>query len=173
MRYSLALFVSVFLTCLFTGRLMAERTLDQVIVELRESYPQVANVSARELEGWLNQGRDLLLLDARTEAEFNVSHLKSAIRIDPESNDFRWLDDLGARNKTVVLYCSVGWRSSRLADSLMRSGYRQVYNLEGSLFRWAELGLPVFRGDTSVQEVHPYDSRWGKLLPQKYHPAEQ
>ena len=38
-------------------------------------------------------------------------------------------------------------------------------NLEGSIFRWAGEGRPVYRDGVRVEQVHPYDDRWGALLP--------
>jgi hypothetical protein len=37
-------------------------------------------------------------------------------------------------------------------------------NLEGSIFQWANECRPVYRDAAEVQQVHPYDGIWGKLL---------
>jgi hypothetical protein len=39
-----------------------------------------------------------------------------------------------------------------------------VYNLEGSIFEWANSGRPVYRGEERVSVVHPYGARWERLL---------
>jgi hypothetical protein len=44
-----------------------------------------------------------------------------------------------------------------------------VFNLEGSLFQWANEGRPVYRDDVPVQAIHPYDARWGRLLDRRFH----
>ena len=67
-------------------------------------------------------------------------------------------------DQRIVLYCSVGHRSSELAQFLMKKGYTEVYNLEGSIFAWANEGRPVYRGNERVKVVHPYDRTWGRLL---------
>lgn len=68
----------------------------------------------------------------------------------------------------VVVYCSVGYRSSRFASRLMQEGVQLpdggLYNLEGSIFKWANEGRPLVCNDRPVQEVHPYSWAWGKLL---------
>ena len=43
-------------------------------------------------------------------------------------------------------------------------GVTTAVNLEGSIFAWANEGLPVYRGETEVDEVHPFDDSWGTLL---------
>lgn len=70
----------------------------------------------------------------------------------------------------IVVYCSVGYRSSRLARQLRTRGVKNVFNLEGSLFKWANEGRPVYRGSERVQEVHPFDEDWGELLDESLHP---
>ncbi len=104
-----------------------------------------------------------MLLDARTEAEYAVSHLRGARRIDPAHPA---LDPLSGVPKTaaIVVYCSVGYRSASVADWLMAQGFGNVRNLEGSLFRWANEGRPVYQGERRVTRVHPYDRTWGLLL---------
>lgn len=107
-----------------------------------------------------------LLLDARTEVEYAVSHLPGARRVDPDAE----AADLAAsladvdRKRPVVVYCSVGVRSAGVARRLREAGFERVENLEGSIFRWAGEGRPVVRDGEPVDEVHPYDAVWGRLL---------
>jgi 3-mercaptopyruvate sulfurtransferase SseA len=63
-----------------------------------------------------------------------------------------------------VTYCSVGYRSGAFAKKLQTTGYTNVKNMSGSIFRWANEGRPVERDDHRVEKVHPYNSVWGKLL---------
>lgn len=75
----------------------------------------------------------------------------------------------------VVCYCSVGYRSSYLAQQLLceldKPVYQElkskvvVYNLEGSIFKWANEGkdLEDNRGRKTIV-AHPYNVVWGKLL---------
>jgi 3-mercaptopyruvate sulfurtransferase SseA len=64
---------------------------------------------------------------------------------------------------SVIVYCSVGYRSARLAQRLRARGY-EVSNLEGSIFEWANEDRALYQGDRRVSGVHPYDSTWGRLL---------
>ena len=79
------------------------------------------------------------------------------------SNTRMALDALEANDpeRTVVVYCSVGYRSSRLAEELRARGFENVFNLEGSLFQWANEGRPLYRGEERVDQAHPYDEEWG------------
>ena len=63
-----------------------------------------------------------------------------------------------------MTYCSVGYRSGAFAQTLQEAGYSRVENLEGSIFKWANEGRPVFQDGRRVEKVHPYNDAWGKLL---------
>lgn len=132
---------------------------------IRERHPSVPQLSTATLRGWLADAArpQPLLLDAREPAEFEVSHLKGA-RLSPDLETALRVLEGRAKDAPVVVYCSVGVRSSALAEMLIGAGFRNVQNLEGSIFEWANSGLPVFRGDAPAGKVHPYDDRWGNLL---------
>jgi rhodanese-related sulfurtransferase len=132
-------------------------------------FPKGRWVDATELVRWrADPGRaPPVVLDARTEDEYAVSHLQGAARIDPYKPSLRPLRGF-SKDTAIVLYSSVGYRGARVADFLARQGYSQVYNLEGGEFRWANEGRPVFRQDRPTADVHPYNPTWGLLLESQY-----
>ena len=140
---------------------------------IRAKFPGVVQLSTDSLQTWLDEpgqaqtGRSQverpLLLDVREKEEYEVSHLKDAVRAASEQEALQALEGVPP-DRPVVLYCSVGYRSSEMAGFLQKRGYEKVYNLEGSIFAWANEGKPVYRGEERVQVVHPYDRIWGKLL---------
>lgn len=103
-----------------------------------------------------------LLLDVRTEEEFAVSHLRGAVRVEPGQRSFESLPI--DRGTTIVVYCSVGYRSAAIVDALRAAGASDVRNLTGGIFTWANEGRPVFRNGQPATTVHPYDPLWGNLL---------
>ena len=105
---------------------------------VRTRFPSVPQTSTQELATWMNDRRtpQPLLLDVRTKAEFEVSHLPGARRVDPDAKAADVLPLLDG-NRPVVAYCSVGCRSSELVDRLRKAGVSQASNLEGSIFQWA------------------------------------
>lgn len=122
------------------------------------------------------------LKDVREEKEFQVSRLHKAYHVNPSLTDLgeviKLISETGPSSDdpvVVVCYCSVGYRSSALAQQLtyeldkpifqrMKSKI-VIYNLEGSIFKWANEGkdLEDNRGRKTVF-VHPYNIVWGKLL---------
>ena len=150
----------------FAGRPIAFDAIRRIT---DHKFPSGKWVSGTELVRWrADPGRaQPVVLDARTEDEYGVSHLEGAVRIDPYKPSLRALRGF-PKDTAIVLYSSVGYRGARVADFLARQGYTQVYNLEGGQFRWANEGHPVFRQDRPTAEVHPYNATWGLLLESQY-----
>jgi rhodanese-related sulfurtransferase len=133
---------------------------------IRAKFPGVVQLSTDSLQTWLDESATAerpLLLDVREKEEYEVSHLKGAVPALTEKEALQALEGVSP-DQPVVLYCSVGYRSSEMAGFLQKRGFGKVYNLEGSIFAWANEGRPIYRGDERVHKVHPYDRVWGKLL---------
>ena len=133
---------------------------------IRARFPAVNHLPTDTLQVWQKgslQREDVILLDVREPAEYAVSHLRGA-RLAPSRDEALKILRGVRTSRRIVLYCSVGFRSSKLAEFLMKTGFTEVYNLEGSIFRWANEGRPVYRAEERVRVVHPYDSYWGRLL---------
>lgn len=104
-----------------------------------------------------------VVLDARTGAEYTVSHLHGASRIDPREPSLKGVAAF-PRDTPVVVYSRVGYRSARVARWLQRHGFRTVFDLPGGLFAWANDERPMEANDRPVTQVHPYSTTWGQLL---------
>jgi len=145
-------------------------TWNAVFAWIRRDWPEVPQMSTRELAQRMaaNSVTTPLLIDVRTREEYEVSHLPGAIWAETPSQIASAMS-AASELKPVVLYCSVGVRSSRAAAKLMESGRAKLFNLQGSIFQWANEGRPLMANGRVVHVVHPYNERWGVLLnPQLY-----
>ena len=137
----------------------AWRVIKQLI---RQKFPAVKEISTDQLAQWLASDRPPpLLIDARQAEEYAVSHLPDA----------QQLPTLAAVQQSavnpeaeIVVYCSVGYRSARLAQQLQDAGYAHVMNLEGSIFEWHNQGQPLVVDGEPTKAIHPYNRTWGMLL---------
>jgi rhodanese-related sulfurtransferase len=138
---------------------------------IRGEFPEVPRIKTSELADWLKDDhrKKPLLLDVRTKAEFEVSHLAGAQRVEPGSE----AKLLAVPNDSeIVTYCSVGYRSALFAKRLRTAGFMRVSNLEGSIFQWANENRPLVRGrNEPTNKVHPCNRFWGMLV-QKSHRAD-
>ncbi len=107
---------------------------------------------------------EVILLDAREKNEFEVSHIAGAKYIGYD--DFRKsaLKNVD-KNKELIVYCSVGYRSEKIGEKLEKMGFKNVKNLRGGIFDWKNKGYPVvnIQGDTT-NKVHAFDKQWGIWL---------
>jgi rhodanese-related sulfurtransferase len=158
---------------LMTGLIVAAiaffgmRGIEWFVLEqsLRHRFPKVEWITTAQLADWLadKQRQPPVLLDVRTEEEWNVSHLSGARRVEPNASVEE--ATVGMPKETpIVTYCAVGYRSGALATKLREAGFANVRNLEGSIFQWANEHRPLVSGDKPVTIVHPYSSLWGRLL---------
>jgi rhodanese-related sulfurtransferase len=146
-------------------------TWNAVLTWIQRDWPQVPQMSTRDLAERMEAGNESapLLIDVRTREEYEVSHLPGAIWAETPSQIASVLREASDR-QPVVLYCSVGVRSSKAAAQLMRSGRTNVFNLQGSIFKWANEGRSLIANGSAVHVVHPYSERWGVLLNSQLHP---
>jgi rhodanese-related sulfurtransferase len=132
---------------------------------VQDNFPDVAQISTQQLGDWLSDSTRAkpLLLDARNADEYAVSHLPEAINTKTEQQALSALQGQ-AKDRPIVVYCAIGYRSSALTRKLSAQGFTNVRNLDGSIFAWANEGRPVFRGSEQVRRVHPFNEKWGQLL---------
>lgn len=138
--------------------------LDTTKQSVRERFPEVRQLQVDELLEQLDSAAEEnrpFLIDARGPEEFAVSHLSGAIRAE---GDEVVEVARNAGDRPIVVYCAVGFRSSKAVKKLMDAGFKDVANLEGSIFQWANEGHPVERDGKPVNQVHPFDEKWGLML---------
>ena len=105
-----------------------------------------------------------LLLDAREWKEYEVSHIPGAQFTGFDNfntSNLRSID----KNTPIVVYCSVGYRSEKIAEKLIAAGFTNVKNLYGSIFEWANLGYPLEdNSKRMVNKLHAYNKEWSKWV---------
>ncbi len=84
-----------------------------------------------------------LIVDVRSQGEYERDHIPGAVHI-PFYSIGSGLKELGrAKHDEIVLYCEHGPRAGLAGLTLYLSGYDRVYSLQGHMKGWRESGLPV------------------------------
>lgn len=96
-------------------------------------------VSPRQLAQELQSQDPPLVLDVRTQAEFDAGHVPGAMLI-PHDQLAQRLDEIPA-DREVVVYCHSGRRAT-LAERVLVDHGRRVSQLDGSWIGWQAAGLP-------------------------------
>ncbi|MFT7557012.1 MAG: rhodanese-related sulfurtransferase [Planctomycetota bacterium] len=147
---------------------IAGEKLDALQTKIASDFSSIEQIDAARFTA-LNPDTTILI-DVRELDEYSVSHLKNSQRVSPDivTADFIQRFAESAQDKTFVFYCSVGYRSSELAEQLSQSlksaGARNVMNLKGGIFNWHNQSRALFNENGQTDKVHPYNSRWGRLL---------
>ena len=140
----------------FTACAQSNQSYDEMLNQLYSH--SVDTISSSRID------EDVIFLDARELEEFEVSHIKDAIHVGYDNFDIKKLKNI-SRERKIVVYCTVGYRSEKIGEELKKAGYSDVYNLYGGLFSWFDGGNMVYDMNGEVtQEVHTYDESWSKWL---------
>lgn len=121
-------------------------------------------VDAKTLKGWISDGRELAILDAREEGEFGKSHLFWAIPCPLSKMEMR--APVLLPRKSVRVVCTDGGTegyAARLAAYLERSGCTDVHVLEGGAAGWKAAGYVLFSG------VNVPSKAFGEWVEHHYH----
>lgn len=138
-----------------------QQTYDQKLNSLYKNTVELIKPATLDS---LQQKQEVVLLDTRSPKEYQVSHLKDAQFVDYDDFKIEQIT-IQDKEKPIVVYCSVGYRSERVGEALKKAGYKNVYNLYGGIFQWKNENLPVYATDgQETDSVHTYNKRWGKWL---------
>lgn len=105
-----------------------------------------------------------VFVDAREKKEYNVSHIKDAVWCGYDDFALSRLKE-SSKNKKIIVYCSVGYRSEKITEKLIQAGYKDVSNLYGGIFEWKNQGRKVYDNlEKETEKVHAYNHTWGIWL---------
>lgn len=139
---------------------MAQNSIDKELVRLNNKT--VPYISVQELQA--KQG--IVLLDAREQKEFDISHIKNAIPVGFNKFDKSKITKrVNDKNTPIVVYCSIGVRSEKIGEKLLKLGYKNVHNLYGGIFEYKNEDGKVINNQNKVTDsVHTYNKSWSEYL---------
>lgn len=92
------------------------------------SYQQVDAETAKEL---MDTEDDYVILDVRTQAEYDESHIPGAILIPHDTVTTAAEDALPDKDQLILVYCRSGNRSKQASQTLVDLGYTNVVEFGG------------------------------------------
>jgi rhodanese-related sulfurtransferase len=149
-----------FISYLFSFSLLAQNNIPQVLERLNnETVPYITVQELQSSEGFI-------LLDSREFKEFKVSHLKNAINVGFDKfNGTIITKKFKDKNVPIVVYCSIGVRSEKIGEKLIKMGFKNVSNLYGGIFEWKNQGGKVVGdNDFETDRVHTFNKKWSQYL---------
>ena len=101
-------------------------------------------VKAGELIASKISNEDFIILDVRTQEEYESGCLKNAINIDYNGSDFKEKLSKLDKDKTYLIHCRSGRRSAETAGIMEDMGFTDIYDLNGGINGWmASSGVVV------------------------------
>lgn len=101
---------------------------------------QLNNLSSEEFATASSNQKDAVIIDVRTEQEYQLAHIPHAINLDYLSDEF-WenIEKLDA-NKNHFIYCRSGRRSIRVCTLMRNGGFKneKLFNLDKGFNEWKE-----------------------------------
>ena len=91
----------------------------------------------------LAASQNAVVLDVRSEGEFQGGHLAKALNMNYNAPDFANRIAALDKGKSYFVYCAAGVRSARAADLMRANGFKNVLEMKGGLNEWQATGLPV------------------------------
>ena len=112
-------------------------------------------LAPQELRRWLDEGREMVLLDTRNQFEVDAGTFKNALSLGLKSfSEFSRATPAlpeQLKDRPMVTFCTGGIRCEKAAPWLTRQGFREVYQLEGGILNYFEqCGAAHFRGECFV-----------------------
>ena len=92
-------------------------------------------ITAEEAKERLDAGAPLVLLDVRTQEEFDEAHIPGAVCLPNEAIGGRAPAELPDKDAEILIYCRSGRRSAEAAGKLAKLGYTNVADF-GGIIDW-------------------------------------
>ena len=108
-------------------------------VRVEEARSRTTEVTPREALDMRRRGDDMVYLDVRERAEWNLFRIPDAVHI-PLGSVTERVEEAVPRDRCVLVYCARGNRSVLAAEALQQMGYTNVLSLSGGIRAWAEAG---------------------------------
>jgi len=99
----------------------------------QQQQPIYVKITADEAKQLMDEAEGFILLDVRTEVEYQESHIEGAILIPDYELAERAPTEVPDKHGIIIIYCRSGRRSANSAHVLLDMGYTHVYDLGGIL----------------------------------------
>jgi sodium/bile acid cotransporter 7 len=126
----------------------------------KKEFADAADIDIRDAMQLAAEGR-AVFVDVRKKKERRVSMLPGAIT---KQELLRNPDAF--KGRTLIGYCTISYRSGKLAQKLKSRGITMM-NLRGGLLAWVHAGGKVYDAQSETKRIHVYGLKWN-LAPKDY-----
>lgn len=121
-------------------RIIIEIAFGTFLINRNVVILQKTHIMNLSQEDWVNQlaaDENAVILDVRTEDEFNDGYIENALNIDiNKGQGFIYEIEELDKNKNYYVYCRSGARSAKACQVMNELGINNAYNLLGGILDW-------------------------------------
>ena len=93
------------------------------------------NITAQEAKEIMDAEEGYIILDVRTQAEYDEKHIPGAVLIPDYEIKERAEEELTDKDQLILVYCRSGRRSKLAAEALVELGYTNIKEF-GGIIDW-------------------------------------
>ena len=120
---------------LFSGCSLNENNQEETTSATTTNSLGYEQISGDEAKKIMDSEKDYIIIDARTDEEFNEGHIEGAILIPEYEVAERAEEELPDKEQLILVYCRSGRRSKIAAQALADLGYTNVKEF-GGIIDW-------------------------------------
>jgi UPF0176 protein len=145
--------------------------LKDEIITLRQGdvaplhHNRARDISPAELKTWLDEGRDIILLDTRNDYEYRFGTFKGAINL--HMKNFGELPEAVQnldKHKPLVMFCTGGIRCEKASAYMLHHGFDKVFHLEGGIINYARQVKEAGLESKFIGKNFVFDDRLGERI---------
>lgn len=99
----------------------------------KEQETAYMNITAEEAKALMDSEEGYVILDVRTQAEYDEGHIPGAVVIPNTEIESRAEEELPDKDQLILVYCRSGRRSKNAAGILAELGYTNIREFGGIL----------------------------------------
>ena len=102
---------------------------------------EYGDVTVERASDLMDSKPELVVLDVRTQEEYDDEHIEGAILIPVQELEER-IDEL-SKDDELLVYCRTGNRSGTAVSILQGNGFQKIYHMSKGITEWKAAGYPT------------------------------
>lgn len=132
--FKIFILISIFLPVYFQKSIFIVKAQTYTNISVQQAHDMIINNTLYP---------DLIVLDVRSQSEFDTNHLCNATLIPSTELESR-INELVSYNETeIIVYCLSGGRSATASQILVDYGFIKVFNMFEGISGWISVGYEV------------------------------
>jgi len=129
---------------IFAGQPTLEQVKQNVLYLHKQVMDGQPGLSARDFKRKIGGEEQFILLDVRSEEEFNAAHLPGALNV--ERGRLEWIipNIIKKTDRIIYVYCQDGRRSAFATERLLEMGYINTSHIKDGFEGWVKAGYLVY-----------------------------